>query len=88
MFQDTELCPGNGHKSIEMTLWVIRQRGLSFPPSIRNEDDVVRRPDPWRQDLAAKYLVTAHRCHETLLEPLISQATYHYMNNPVGFPGK
>jgi hypothetical protein len=72
MFQGTELCPGYGRKSIEINLSAIKQRGLSFSPSILRGNDVVRRPNPWRKDSAAGYPVTAHMYQENLLEPLIS----------------
>jgi hypothetical protein len=71
MFQSTELFPGYGRKLIEMVLCVIKERGLSFPPSILRENHVVRSPNPWHKDSAGGYPVTTRMCQENLLEFLI-----------------
>jgi hypothetical protein len=53
MFQNTELCPDDGRKWIEMALCVIKQGGLFVPLSILSEADFVRKPNPWGKDSAA-----------------------------------
>jgi hypothetical protein len=72
VLEGTELCPVYDRKSIEMTLCVIKQNGLSFPPSILRENDFVQRLNPWRKDSAAGYPVIAHLYQEIFLEFLSS----------------